>query len=91
MTAGSYSSMHNADLPQRLWAALLAANLIWRARGQIPMSDWRTGIATNYGGAQDWRVGRPSCQIINVNLNRKQSPDAPHHTAWQIVHPMKQA
>lgn len=40
----------------RSWAGLIIPCLIWGARAHIPMSDWRTGIATNYGGAQDWRV-----------------------------------
>ena len=45
--------------PWRRWVLLIAAQWYWCVKAQIPMSDWRTGIATNYGGVQDGRVSAP--------------------------------
>ena len=39
-----------------LWTALSILHFICCARGQVALSDWRTGIATNYGGKQDGLV-----------------------------------
>lgn len=64
MSAGCPDSMPHGQFSWRLWMALTAAHPVSCIKAQMPLSDWRTGIATNYGGVQDGRVGMPSCLLM---------------------------
>ena len=57
--AGRPNSMPYGVSTWRLWLAMTAAHPLFCIKAQLPLSDWRTGIATNYGGVQDGRVGMP--------------------------------
>ena len=49
--------------------ALAIACIICSAQAQGPLGDWRTGIATNYGGAQDGMVSMvPTAIFKNINI-----------------------
>ena len=63
MSAGCPNSMLHDSFPWRRWVLLIAPHLYYCVKAQIPMSDWRTGIATNYGGVQDGRVSTPPCSL----------------------------
>ena len=48
--------MPRQRLPCCLYAGLGAISIASSALAEVAMSDWRTGVATNYGGLQDGRV-----------------------------------
>ena len=48
--------MPRQRLPCCLYAGLGAISIASSALAEVAMSDWRTGVATNYGGSQDGRV-----------------------------------
>ena len=65
-------------------AALGIACIICSAQAQIPLSDWRTGIATNYGGAQDGMVSMvPTANVNQINITCIRTVHATH--AWPAL------